>query len=72
MSFLTKDDYAKENRKYQGRKDATITNKKTKLPTQLKSKPVYCRNCNCKNKRGNENCTQCDIVLKNPLERPMK
>lgn len=47
--------------------------KKTKLPTQAKSKVQYCRNCNCKNKDSAKTCTQCGITLKLPkLRRKMR
>jgi len=39
--FPRREDYARKNKKTTSRKYM----KKQRLPTQLKSKPLYCRNC---------------------------
>ena len=46
---------------------------KTKLPTQAKSKKVYCRNCNCQNTESSKTCVQCNVTIKEPkLRKRMK
>lgn len=47
--------------------------KKTKLPTQAKSKKVFCRNCNKQNTEFAKVCIQCEITIREPkLRRKMK
>lgn len=46
--------------------------KKIKLPTSLKSKSVWCRNCNCKNPLTNLTCLQCEHIMTNPSKVKLK
>ena len=41
----------------------------TKLPTQTKSKKVFCRNCNKQNTESAKICTQCDVTIRIPKLR---
>jgi len=46
---------------------------KVRIPTQSKSRPQYCRNCNAKNKNSALVCVQCEITLKRPpLRKKMR
>jgi len=46
---------------------------KQKIPTQAKSKPVFCRNCNKQNTQTAKICTQCEMEIKEPkLRRKMR
>lgn len=46
---------------------------KTKLPTQSKSKRVFCRNCNRQNPNSANVCSQCGVEMKEPrLRKRMK
>lgn len=46
---------------------------KSKIPTQDKSKKVFCRNCNKQNTESAKICVQCSVTLRDPpLRRPMK
>ena len=54
-------------------KKKTVYAKKTQIPTQVKSKKVYCRNCNCQNTESAKTCIQCEITIKEPkMRRKMK
>jgi len=58
------------NSDYTGKKEPL---KKTKLPTQSKSKKVFCRNCNCRNTESSKICIQCEVTIREPkLRRKMK
>ena len=47
--------------------------RKTKLPTQTKSKKVFCRNCNRQNTESAKICSQCAVTIREPkLRRKMK
>ena len=49
------------------------TSPKVRLPTQYKSKKVYCRNCNKQNTESARICVQCECTIKEPkLRRPLK
>ena len=77
MSFLRRSDYINESKKYKSRERKArgshgglqIT-KKVRLPTQLKSKKIYCRNClvQLEANRVGKPCKQCDKVTV-PLKR---
>ncbi len=46
---------------------------KTKIPTQDKSKKVFCRNCNKQNTQTAKVCIQCECTIKEPkLRKKMK
>ena len=46
---------------------------KTKIPTQDKSKKVFCRNCNCQNTEAAKICIQCEVTIIEPkLRKKMK
>lgn len=63
MSIFTPGDF--------GRKKETVH--KTRLPTQDKSKKVFCRNCNAQNTEAAKICKQCDCTIREPkLRRKMK
>ncbi len=63
MSLFRNSDYA--------RKKETLH--KTKLPTQSKSKKVFCRNCNKQNSASARICVQCELEIKEPkLRKKMK
>jgi len=61
MSIFRISDYTAKNQK--------ITSIKTKLPTQTKSKPVFCRNCGKQNTETAKICTQCDVTIRIPKLR---
>jgi len=79
MSLFRKSDYEKESKKNKvvsprrASHGGIRTGTKVRLPTQCKSKPVYCRNCNKQNTESAKICIQCEVTLRNPpLRRPMK
>jgi len=79
MVFLTQSDYERESKhnKVVNPKRASHggirTSKQVRLPTQYKSKKVFCRNCNCKNIESAKVCVQCEVTLRDPpLRRKMK
>lgn len=46
--------------------------KKTKLPQDIKSLKVFCRNCNAQNTNSAVMCKQCDVTIREPkLRRKM-
>lgn len=54
-------------------KNQTITSKKIRLPTQVKSHKVFCRNCNCQNTPTAMICIQCEVTMSSkPMRRKMK
>ena len=54
-----------------GRKKETVH--KQKIPTQDKSKKVFCRNCNKQNTESAKICIQCECTMSSkPLRRKMK
>jgi len=59
MSIFRKSDYLRDTVSITGRKDNRIISKKTKLPTQEKSKKLFCRNCNCRLRIFAKICSQC-------------
>lgn len=65
MSLFKTGDYKAKNQ--------TIISKKIKLPTQNKSKKVFCRNCNCQNTSTAKVCIQCEVTMSSkPMRRKMK
>lgn len=65
MSLFRITDYKAKNQR--------VISKKTKIPTQTKSKKVFCRNCNCQNTESAKVCVQCEIEIKEPkLRRKMR
>lgn len=78
MSFLTKQDYLNESKRYKS-KDRTSKKrgshgglqigKKVRLPTQMKSEKMYCRNClvQLEAKKLPIICKQCDKLNVRPL-----
>lgn len=75
MSILTKDDYLRESKKNKvvsprrGSHGGIKTSPKVDLPTQYKSKKVYCRNCNRQNTDSAKICTQCGVTIREPKRR---
>lgn len=54
-------------------KNQTIISKKIKIPTQDKSKKVFCRNCNKQNTSTAKICSQCECTMSpKPMRRKMK
>jgi len=79
MSIFSKSDYKKESKhnKVVNPKRASHggikTSKQVKLPTQYKSKKVFCRNCNRQNTESAKICVQCEVTLREPpLRRKMR
>ena len=79
MSFLTPEDYereSKQNKVVNPRRAShggITTSRKVKLPTQYKSRKVFCRNCNKQNTESAKICVQCGVEIKEPkLHRKMK
>jgi len=78
LSLFSKSDYERESKDHivsprRASHGGVRTSKQVRLPTQLKSKVKYCRNCNCKNKDSAIICTQCDVTFRGkPVRRPMK
>ena len=65
MSLFRTTDYKVKNQQ--------IISKKIKLPTQVKSHKVFCRNCNCQNIPTAKVCIQCEVTMSSkPMRRPMK
>lgn len=65
MSLFRKSDYKSKNQK--------IISKKIKIPTQDKSKKVFCRNCNCQNIPSAKICVQCECTMSSkPMRKKMK
>ncbi len=79
MSFLTRQDYLNESKRYKS-KDRTSkrrgshgglqVGKKIRLPTQMKSEKLYCRNCLVQIEAYGvgKPCKQCDKITV-PLKR---
>lgn len=79
MSLFRKSDYLNESKKNKvvsprrANHGGIKTSKQVRLPTQYKSKKVFCRNCNCQNTESAKICEQCEITIKIPkLRRKMK
>lgn len=79
MSIFSKTDYereSKQNKVVNPRRAShggIKTSPKVKLPTQLKSKKVFCRNCNKQNTESAKTCVQCDVTIHEPkLRKRMK
>lgn len=54
-------------------KNQQIISKKIRLPTQDKSKKVFCRNCNAQNTPTAKICVQCEVTMSfKPMRRKMK
>ena len=77
--LLTKEDYIQSSMKNnivsprRASHGGIATSKKIRLPTQHKSKKVFCRNCNCQNTQSAKICVQCECTIKEPkLRRKMK
>ena len=79
MSFLTKQDYINESKrckskdhtsKRRGSHGGLQIGKKVRLPTQLKSEKLYCRNCLVQIEANGvgKPCKQCDKITV-PLKR---
>lgn len=65
MSLFRTGDYKVKNQK--------VVSKKTRLPSQAKSKKVFCRNCNKQNTEAAKICIQCECTIKEPkLRRKMR
>lgn len=65
MSLFKTSDYKVKNQK--------IISKKTKIPTQAKSKKVFCRNCNKQNTPSAKICIQCECTMSSkPMRRKMR
>jgi len=65
MSIFRVSDYTAKNQK--------ITSTKIKLPTQTKSKPIFCRNCNAQNTPIAKICSQCECTMSSkPMRKKMK
>ena len=65
MSLFKTGDYKAKNQQ--------IISKKIKLPSQAKSKKVFCRNCNCQNTQTAKVCIQCEVTMSpKPMRRKMK
>lgn len=65
MSLFKTGDYKVKNQK--------IISKKIRLPTQDKSKKVFCRNCNAQNTPIAKICIQCEVTMSSkPMRRKMK
>ncbi len=62
--FAGKKDYAREHKETTG----ITTSPKTKLPTNMKSKKMFCRNCLRQIKAIGKPCAGCGVVAK-PLSR---
>ena len=73
MVGITASDYASESKrlgaKRRTRKDQRVIQVKVKLPTQLKSKKMYCRNClmQLESKKLPIICKQCGKLNVKPL-----
>jgi len=67
MSIFSPDDYKRESKKQGGLSDKPT--KKARIPTNMKSIYVWCRNCNCKNTTTRSSviffgtCKQCGVAL---------
>lgn len=59
MSLFRNSDYA--------RKKEVVH--RTKIPTQDKSRKVFCRNCNAQNTEAAKICIQCECTIKEPKRR---
>jgi len=65
MSLFKTSDYKAKNQQ--------IISKKIRLPTQDKSKKVFCRNCNCQNTPTAKICVQCEVTMSSkPMRKKMK
>ena len=65
MSIFRTSDYKAKNQK--------ITSTKIKLPTQAKSKKVFCRVCNKQNTLIAKICIQCECTMSSkPMRRKMR
>jgi len=79
MSLFRQSDYereSKQNKVVSPRRAShggVKTSKQVRLPSNLKSKKVFCRNCNRQNTESAKICTQCEVTLREPkLRRKMK
>lgn len=79
MVYLTQSDYhnsSKKNNIVSPRRAShggIATSKKIKLPTQNKSKKVFCRSCNKQNTETAKICIQCECTMSSkPMRRKMK
>jgi len=79
MVYLTPSDYlnsSKKNKTVSSRRAShggIRTSPQIRLPTQYKSKKVFCRNCNHHNTESAKMCVQCDVTIREPkLRRKMK
>ena len=74
MVGITASDYASESRKFKSKRrtrvDQKITQVKIKLPTQMKTEKLYCRNClrQLESNRMGKPCKQCGKTTV-PLKR---
>ena len=65
MSLFKTSDYKVKNQQ--------IISKKIKLPTQVKSHKVFCRNCNAQNTPIAKICIQCECTMSpKPMRKKMK
>lgn len=76
MSLLRKSDYYQESKKNKivnprrsQHHGGIRTSKQVRLPTQYKSKKVFCRNCNRQNTESAKVCVQCNVTIKEPKRR---
>lgn len=80
MRLFSKSDYERESKhnktqnprrsKYHG---GIKTSTQVRLPSNLKSQKVFCRNCNKQNTQSAKICSQCACTIKEPkLRRKMK
>jgi len=75
MSIFSKSDYQRESKhnKVVSPRRASHggikTSVKVKLPAYLKSKPVFCRNCNRQNTESAKICSQCGVTIREPKMR---
>ncbi len=75
MVYLTLSDYlnsSKKNKIVSPRRAShggIRTSPQVKLPSNLKSKKVFCRNCNCQNRESAKICVQCGVTIRKPKLR---
>lgn len=75
MSLLRKSDYQQESKKNKivnprrASHGGIKTAPQIRLPTQYKSKKVFCRNCNRQNTESAKVCVQCNVTIKEPKRR---
>lgn len=75
MVYITQSDYLNESKKNKlvlprrGSHGGIKTSKQVRLPTQYKSKKVYCRNCAKQNTESAKTCVQCEVTIRIPKLR---